>query len=220
MRGSLILLAAVFAVSACSKADIDPLDAGQAELDAPEITQAVMGGASKGVFKGVSEITVERANSFVPSSSPSAVFKDSYESVSQAGGMVIKLDPAEFDFSGVTGSLRAETALVFYDPSCDECLDLSSLLELKNIDHVMAPVAFYSEDGLNVVGAIACEEQGLSDPSEACDAFSRGVRNNTKTLMLQGVVDVPSVLLPNGWLIENVKSEGDVAALLKEQTDG
>jgi len=213
-------MAAALSIVACSKAEIDPLEAGQAALDqmAVEQSAALNGAASTPAM--LPEMNETSQKGYVRPSLEDSVFREDYESVLEAGAMVIKLDPAEFDYSGVTGTLSGDKALIFYDPSCQDCMDLSALLKSKSIEHIFAPVAFYSEDGLNVVSALACKSEGLEDASEACERFSRGILNNTKTLMLHGIVDVPALMLPNGWLIENLGHELSLDALLKGRADG
>lgn len=143
------------------------------------------------------------------------IFRDDFQSVEEAGGMVLKIDPEELSVDGFMAVPNGDSLTVFYDPSCADCTDITMFIDIPDVDIIPAPVAFYSEDGLTVVGDKICEERGFSDPSEPCDQLVSGMRANTKFLMLAGIVDLPAVLLPNGWLHENITSKDQVHSMLK-----
>lgn len=140
-------------------------------------------------------------------------FSESFEAVSEAGGMVLNVDASIFDDSGFMSLASAGDVILFEDPSCSECSDIKPLLAEQGIGFVLAPVAFYSENGLDLVAANICEAKELESSSEGCANLIRGMTANTGTLMVQGIVDVPSIMLPNGWLIEGVSKKSDIARL-------
>ncbi|MGB0906894.1 MAG: hypothetical protein ACPGVT_05315 [Maricaulaceae bacterium] len=149
-----------------------------------------------------------------------SIFKDELEPIREAGAMVLKIKTGEIQTSGFMSRKHPDDVIVFTDPTCESCMDMGQLLKDKGLSHVIAPVAFYSENGLERVGSKICADRGFDDPSDNCDALVSGMVKNTSWLMRHGIVDLPVVVMPNGWMVEKVRDPSDLSALLSETSDG
>jgi len=152
----------------------------------------------------------------IKSSDPSSQYKAAISEIATQGAMVLKVDTSIFNADGYLTELQAGKAVLFTDPLCDTCLDGAQRLKEDGIDYVVAPVSFYAEDGLDKVGAYICEAKGFEDPSDNCAAAVKAMTNNTGMLMREGIVELPAVMLPDGWLFES-GSMKDVKALIDQR---
>lgn len=140
-----------------------------------------------------------------------------FAEISKAGGMVLKVDVSEIDKAGILGT---GDITVFFDPTCETCPDLDDALTAQKISFKKAPVAFYKENGLDLVGAFLCKELSLENPSDDCTLKAKSMINNTNWLMRQGVVELPAALLPSGWLLEDVQEGDDFQTRFKGDQGG
>lgn len=164
-----------------------------------------------------SPVSETKASTLVKSDIPSTVFKEDYASVNSAGGMVIKLSVDELNSEGVIGAQKEDSLYVIYDPTCDTCAAPESLVEGHELELARVPVAFYAQNGLSEVGDYICQEYELEIGSKDCGLKSKGVVENTRYFMVQGIVDLPAVMMPNGWVVEAVNSAETVGTFLKER---
>jgi len=208
IRAVLIPLCLVGLVG-CSQASPAASDV-QAD-NAPEQLQAA---AVSGVSEGVSSAGGLAVSEAV---APETNLSDNFDDFSDIGGMVLKVDIAELDRAGLMSAPSGDDVIVFEDPTCAGCSDAGTLLSSQGVSFVKAPVAIYSENGLDKVGKEICAAKELQDPSDECSALVEGMMANTKFVMLQGIVDLPAVLLPSGWLVESIDDETDVKALIRER---
>jgi len=138
-----------------------------------------------------------------------------YEVKNNSGVPIIKVNHDEINPDGMTIHNQEMDVIIFNDPSCESCPTIQKQFKTIGIEYSFAPVAFYSENGLDKVGATICNQKGLEDPSEACSKLVKGMVENTGWLMKQGAVDLPAVLLGNGWLLESLSETSDISAILE-----
>jgi len=181
-------------------------------LSVEVVQNAAVNGAAKAASSGGAMIISETVSS-------EEKFFDNFEDFSDIGGMVLKVDISGVNEAGLMSAPSGGDVIIFEDPTCEGCSDAGPLLSSQGVSFVKAPVAFYSENGLDKVGKEICAAKNLEDPGEACAALVVGMMSNTKFAMLQGIVDLPAVLLPSGWLIESIDDETDVKSLIRERGD-
>jgi len=209
MRALVLILGAALLQAGCSGASSE--SDGALKGSAEGVVRAASSTAAEAVIQ-VSDKPVDTDSGDIES----VVYQDTFETVSEAGEMVIKLDVKELERSGFMSAPKRDSLLVVFDPSCEGCPTPEDLTVGIDLDVVEVPVAFYSENGMDLVGAYMCKTLGLEDPSEDCAAKVKGMVSNTGYFMSQGVVELPAVMMPTGWLVESVQGPEQLTALLKE----
>ena len=145
------------------------------------------------------------------STEPAALTK-----VEEIGGMRLKIDRSEINVDGLVEQAGAGGIVMFYDPTCESCADLSAGVKAAGHELIRAPVAFYAQNGLELVGREICRLKDQQDPSEDCAVSTAGMTKNTGWLMRHGIVDLPVLVLPNGWLVEGLSGDAQLTELLAQ----